>query len=118
MLASWTSQYNVIYLVEPTVTIGSHEIIVQSDYVLPFVLQSRSQRQLPVSVVQSGKQSDAPAACPSRKHLRREAARPPDNIKGTYLLHTYTAEMTIGTPNPLFYFKNVCFDNERLTLLA
>ncbi|XP_054265577.1 lysine-specific demethylase 3A-like isoform X2 [Macrosteles quadrilineatus] len=38
---------------------------------------SRSQRQLPVSVVQT----DAPVACPSRKHLRREAARPPDNFK-------------------------------------
>lgn len=46
------------------------------------LLQSRSQRHLPVSVVNSSRQAEAVAASASRKHLRREASRPPDHVKG------------------------------------
>lgn len=53
-----------------------------------FYFQSRSQRHLPVSVVNSSRQAEAVAASASRKHLRREASRPPDHVKGkTPLYH-------------------------------
>lgn len=58
-------------------------------FMVDVVFQSRSQRHLPVSVVNSSRQAEAVAASASRKHLRREASRPQDHVKGKPLQYMY-----------------------------